>query len=127
MCGGSRTHLQVCNELVQQVLLVRHIEDREWAGVLGLWRVLEVLYVGRHDLPVHYQEPLSVDHVGDHKDAVHIGVWEFQRRLFALDVEGKDPGNSTKIAGTKKRKISQDNAPVSVSPRTIIGECEVRR
>lgn len=56
-------YLQMSNEFMQQLFFSSDIEDSEGTGVLWLGRVLKVIDIFRHDLPVDDQVALPVDHV----------------------------------------------------------------
>eukprot|EP00906_Rhabdomonas_costata_P026495 RCo037720 len=84
--------LQLGKPPSQHRLLIFLIEHHKGTLVLGLWGVLEVLDVLRHNLPVDNQKPLGVHHVGDHVHGIHLGVGELQRGLRALNIEGTHPG-----------------------------------
>lgn len=80
-------------ESFQQCLLIGFVEDGKGSGVVGLRCVFKVVHVGGDDGTRRDEEPLSTlwstDHVGNHKDFVHIGGGELERSLGAFNIKGE--------------------------------------
>lgn len=71
------------------------VEDRKRTLILGFRRILEILDILRHNLPIRNQIPLPVNHVRNHHDAIDARVGKLERRFGGFDIKGEDDGFGT--------------------------------
>lgn len=75
--------------------LVRLIEHCEFTWVLILWRILKIVNVFTHNLPIGDQVAHPVNHVRNHHDLIRLLIGELEWLLCCFDIIGHNNWIST--------------------------------
>ena len=98
---------QMIEEFLYCCSLVYLVEDGEFSREFGSRRVLKVVNVCAHNLPIDNKEAAAIDHVADHHYLIERDIWEFERHLGRFYVVGANDG----IERLDDARVSRNRRP----------------